>query len=517
MEPVPVTVMMRLREALPDAPAAASLRRAIDLLLGDLALPGVAVIAVQSSSQLRDDEVELSIGGRWHLTRIRTAGGRAQTHADAAAALVHAHCDALVTPAIADALWQRWGGTREPAPPAFAALLRRLARFRLRADRVAAAVPRWDAADHAGAFEDALSDVSRGIGVQLHPATLTQVSAGLSGDDLFPMMIDGLFYELGIRTGRCTAEPAGDLDPDSVRFRINDVRTPAEPIPGADEVLVNDTVDRLRLLNVRGREAINPANGSECAFIAAEFKKICDDAGLTTWTPAGYVVLAASAAIRRHAAALMSEDVLASGLDALETAFPVLIGQLNSQLGLRKFAATLRLLVAEEISIRNFRFILDAALTAPPRTDLALDQYILFTSTWPSFVPALFVDDGETDMEALRLAEHIRMCLKREISHKYTRGGRTLIVYLLDPKIEDRFRDPQALADDAWRDVLAAVRAEVGSLPPTAQNPVILTTASIRYRVRQTIRAEFPHLAVLSYHELSPDMNIQPIARISLG
>jgi type III secretion protein V len=62
---------------------------------------------------------------------------------------------------------------------------------------------------------------------------------------------------------------------------------------------------------------------------------------------------------------------------------------------------------------------------------------------------------------------------------------------------------------------LTVVRDEVGNLPPTAQNPVILTTQEVRLRLRKEVAHEFPHLNVLSYQELSPDMNIQPIARIS--
>jgi hypothetical protein len=41
-----------------------------------------------------------------------------------------------------------------------------------------------------------------------------------------------------------------------------------------DKVLVNDTVDRLTLLNIKGEEAVNPANGSECAWIPQEFAEI---------------------------------------------------------------------------------------------------------------------------------------------------------------------------------------------------------------------------------------------------
>jgi formylglycine-generating enzyme required for sulfatase activity len=44
----------------------------------------------------------------------------------------------------------------------------------------------------------------------------------------------------------------------------------------------------------------------------------------------------------------------------------------------------------------------------------------------------------------------------------------------------------------------------------------VLTTADIRWRLRSELAGSFPYLAVVSYQELSPDMNIQPIARITL-
>jgi len=44
---------------------------------------------------------------------------------------------------------------------------------------------------------------------------------------------------------------------------------------------------------------------------------------------------------------------------------------------------------------------------------------------------------------------------------------------------------------------------------------LLLTGMEIRRTVRKLIETSFPNLAVLSYQELSPDLNIQPIARIS--
>jgi type III secretion protein V len=101
------------------------------------------------------------------------------------------------------------------------------------------------------------------------------------------------------------------------------------------------------------------------------------------------------------------------------------------------------------------------------------------------------------------------------MSHKYTRGGNTLVVYLIDRHSEGLLAKLSELDVAAETSIIKAVREEIDSLPPTAQTPVILTTMEVRRKLRKLVTLEFPHLAVLSYQELSPDMNIQPIARIA--
>ncbi len=89
------------------------------------------------------------------------------------------------------------------------------------------------------------------------------------------------------------------------------------------------------------------------------------------------------------------------------------------------------------------------------------------------------------------------------------------MVYLVAPAIEQRLADAAPLAATDRAKLIGAISREVGSLPPTAQSPVILTPVTVRARLRREIEKEFPAVAVLSYQELSADMHIQPIARIS--
>jgi type III secretion protein V len=317
-------------------------------------------------------------------------------------------------------------------------------------------------------------------------------------NELIPMMRDGLFYELGVRyPGLRVRGNDGDMPPGSYIIMINEIPLVMGTVD-SNKCLVNDTPDRLRLLGMEAEPAQNPANGNQCAWITLDQQQLAEDSGLTTWDAPGYMVLHLSAVLRKNASEFVGIQETQNMLEQLEQAFPALVKEVMPK-AVSPFQLTdiLRRLVEEEISIRDLRNILQAL------------------AEW-----------GPVENDTVMLTEYVRAALKRYISHKYTRGQSTLIVYLLDPQIEETVRSSVqhtssgsylALEPEITQEILAAVRNEVGNLPPSAQQPVVLTTMEIRRYFRKLVELEFPHLAVLSYQELSPEMNIQPIARISLG
>ncbi|MCP4500475.1 MAG: FHIPEP family type III secretion protein [Deltaproteobacteria bacterium] len=317
-------------------------------------------------------------------------------------------------------------------------------------------------------------------------------------NELIPMMRDGLFYELGVRfPGLRVRGNDSDMPAGSYIVMINEIPLVMGNVD-QNKVLVNDTPDRLRLLGIDAEPAQNPANGNQCAWISADVRDLAEQSGLTTWDAPGYLVLHLSAVLRKNSSEFVGIQETQNMLEQLEQAFPALVKEVVPK-AVSPFQLTdiLRRLVEEEISIRDLRNILQAL------------------AEW-----------GPVENDTVMLTEYVRAALKRYISHKYTRGQSTLIVYLLDPQIEETVRSSVqhtssgsylALEPEITQEILAAVRNEVGNLPPSAQQPVVLTTMEIRRYFRKLVELEFPHLAVLSYQELSPEMNIQPIARISLG
>ncbi|MFT3707188.1 MAG: type III secretion system export apparatus subunit SctV [Archangium sp.] len=314
--------------------------------------------------------------------------------------------------------------------------------------------------------------------------------------ELVPFMRDGLFVELGVRFPGVRARGNPGLPPGAYQIQINEVPVVTGQAT-LGHILVNDTVDRLRLMNVEGFDAVNPATRQPAAWVPEANKDMLESAGLTTWDVPGYIILHLASVLRRHAREFVGVQEVQTMLDQLEKAFPAIVKEVVPKVvTVLKLTDILGRLVEEEISIRDLRGILQA-----------------------------IAEQGQLEADSVMLTEHVRSSLKRYVSHKYARGTNTLVVYLLDPQIEDAVRSSikrtsagthLALEPDIAQEIVQAVKNECGHLPPTAQRPVILTSMDIRRYVRKLLEYEFnPPFSVVSYQELSPELNIQPVARIS--
>ena len=102
-------------------------------------------------------------------------------------------------------------------------------------------------------------------------------------------------------------------------------------------------------------------------------------------------------------------------------------------------------------------------------------------------------------------------------------------VVLLDPEIENETRHALAQAgqlDSAASSdglplnaelsdaLLAQFKSLLRALSPNDPVPVVIASSSIRRRLRNYLSANRVSLPVLAPHELSPEINIHPVARM---
>lgn len=343
------------------------------------------------------------------------------------------------------------------------------------------------------------SPISLEVGEAIIPFVDDSQDGGRFINELIPLLRHGLYYELGVNfPGVQVRGQNVDMEPESYVININEVPVAKGRIYQAC-ILVGEPLEQLSLFNIQGTETIHPIDGSIVTWIDEQYKDVAVQAGFRMWDTAEYLILHLSYVLRKHAHEFLGLQEIQNILNELEKSHPALIKELVPKvITILQLSEIFQRLIQEEIAIRDLKTIFSTL------------------AQW-----------AEVERNTLVLTEHIRAGLRRYITHKYAGHSNTLAVYLLDPEIEDMVRNAVrstekgnylALEPEVTQEIVEAVGKEIAShpFPPGARPPVILTTAEIRRYFRKIIEMEFPQLSVLSYQELSENLRIQPIARVSL-
>lgn len=308
-------------------------------------------------------------------------------------------------------------------------------------------------------------------------------------------MKDSLYHVLGhVRIpGIRVKGNETDLPDGTYIIFINDIPLVSGYV-SIDKLLCNATVDRLNQLDIKGEEAINPADGSECAWISAEFKILSAEVGLTTWDAADYMILHLSSVLRKNFAEFVSIQTVTNQIQMEANQYYQMIN--GAPGGIARFTDVLKIFAEEEVPIIEFETICKS-----------------YTELTQSNVPKYEI------VEELRFLEEIRPLLPGNKN-----GHESCLVYKLGDKIIRFINDGiitkgdaalLALEPDPTQQILTAVRNEVLNLPSNAQNLVIMIKDwRIRRHVRKLIELEFPNLAVMSEREIMK--RTETIATITL-
>jgi type III secretion protein V len=195
--------------------------------------------------------------------------------------------------------------------------------------------------------------------------------------------------------------------------------------------------------------------------------------------------------LRRHLGLFFGTQDANSYLVRASHELPDVVKEVLRALPLQRVADILRRLIEEEAPIRNARDILEALADAAQR---------------------------EKDVHAL--TEFARIAQKRQLSHRVAPDGH-LRALLLAPALEEVLR--QAIRVVGGQQVLSldppqtqlltrALADAVRSQQPNA----LVTAVDVRRHVRLLIQGECFDTPVLSYHELAPDLRLEPLGRVEV-
>lgn len=195
--------------------------------------------------------------------------------------------------------------------------------------------------------------------------------------------------------------------------------------------------------------------------------------------------------LRRHAQLFLGIQETTTLLTRASTEMPDVVKEVLRALPIQRVAEVLRRLVAEEVSIRNLRDVLES-----------------------------LAESGQREKDAQTLTEFARIALRRHTSHKVAPDGR-LRCLMLTPALEDLLRQgirvnggvAQLAIDPQLAQQLATVFAEALDRSGAA---ALVCAVDVRWHLRRLIETErFDH-PVLSFHELMPTLQLDVLERIDV-
>ena len=259
--------------------------------------------------------------------------------------------------------------------------------------------------------------------------------------------------------------------------------------------LVNATETSLQQYNIAFMKLDSVPGIPQC-WVPISAENILKKVNITYWNIEEVLILYLNRFYRKHAADFIGIQETKKMVSGIEESYPDLVKEVARLLSLHKLSEIFKRLIQEDVSVKDIRTIFETLLK-----------------------------EAQSEKDPVMLTELLRSSMSRYLTFKYSLGNNRMSVYLIDPALEDTIRASiqetstgtyLAMDPDV---VQAIVQSAIQNIPPpTLSNikPVILTTSDIRRFIYKLLSTDFPGIAVLSYQEILPTIQIQPVGKISI-
>lgn len=249
--------------------------------------------------------------------------------------------------------------------------------------------------------------------------------------------------------------------------------------------------------SITGIETQEPAFGLPALWIDESTKDRAELSGYTVVDPPSVVATHLTEMIKKHAHELLGRQETKTLVDNLRENYAVLVDELiPSVLSIGDVQKVLAKLLREKISIRDMVTIFET-----------LADYGTYTK--------------DPDV----LTEYVRQALSRQITQQYTQHGETMKVITVGPTLEKKIAESVqqteqgsylALDPASTQTVYQKLTEQINRLVQSGQQPIVLTSPTIRMYLRQVIERTMQDIPVLSYSELEPNVEIQSVGVVNL-
>ncbi|WP_230191772.1 flagellar biosynthesis protein FlhA [Paenibacillus sp. CECT 9249] len=249
--------------------------------------------------------------------------------------------------------------------------------------------------------------------------------------------------------------------------------------------------------SINGIETTEPAFGLPALWIDEATKERAELAGYTVVDPPSVVATHLTEIIKKHAHELIGRQETKALVENVKETYPALVDDLiPSVLTIGEVQKVLAKLLREKISIRDLVTIFET-----------------------------LADYGTYSKDPDVLTEYVRQALSRQITQQYTSQGETLRVITVGPSLEKKIAESVhtsdqgsylALDPSATQQIFQKLTEQVQRLLQSGQQPIILTSPTIRMYLRQVIERTMQDVPVISYSELEPNVEIQSVGVVNL-
>lgn len=246
---------------------------------------------------------------------------------------------------------------------------------------------------------------------------------------------------------------------------------------------------------IDGIETIEPAYGIPSRWILPENKEMAEIYGYTVITPLTVMLTHLTEVIKKHAYELLGRTETMQLVENLKKTEPELVADaIPGVISYSDLEKVLRALLKEGVPIRDLGLILEAIVDAGPNRDPDI------------------------------LTEQVRGRLSRTITRRFCENGQMRVV-TLDAEVEKKIlsaltKNDQGVYLALSPDVMQQIMTQLGELrkkfQELSQTPIVLTSQVIRVYLSRMITQFYPDFYVLSFSEITSNVQIQAIGNITL-
>ncbi|MEY8402893.1 flagellar biosynthesis protein FlhA [Oscillospiraceae bacterium 44-34] len=248
---------------------------------------------------------------------------------------------------------------------------------------------------------------------------------------------------------------------------------------------------------IDGIETIEPAYGIPSRWILPENKEMAEIYGYTVIDPLSVMQTHLSEVVRRHAYELLGRAEVMQLVENLKRTAPELVEEaIPNVLSYANLERILRSLLKEGVPVRDLGTILETA-----------------------------VDSLMTTKDLDMVCENIRVALSRTITRRFCEHGQLRVV-TLDAEVEKRVisslsKNEQgiylAMGPDLMQTIVTQLADYLKKFSDLSQTPIVLTSQVIRVYLSRMLAQFYPSVYVLSFNEITSDVQIQSLGNITLA